>query len=172
MKYFFDTEFSEDGTTIELISIGIVSADGREYYAVSNEFNADKCNDWVKANVLPFLPPKALWKSRDTIREEIKAFCSARGQRPEFWSYCSAYDWVVLCWLFGAMVKLPEGWPYYCNDIRQLQADLGDPPLPLHTGTEHDALCDAVWHKQAYKEMKRVHDERVQQAIKAVNTLR
>jgi hypothetical protein len=37
-KYFFDTEFDEDGKTIELISIGIKCADGREYYAVSREF--------------------------------------------------------------------------------------------------------------------------------------
>src|SRR4051812_11038169 len=34
MKYFYDTEFLEDGQTIELISIGIVAEDGREYYAV------------------------------------------------------------------------------------------------------------------------------------------
>ena len=48
MKYFLDTEFLE-GTqktwfgyskpTIDLISIGIVAEDGREYYAISNEFN-------------------------------------------------------------------------------------------------------------------------------------
>jgi hypothetical protein len=53
MKYFIDTEFLE-GTqnktflgintgktkpTIDLISIGIVAEDGREYYAISNEFN-------------------------------------------------------------------------------------------------------------------------------------
>ena len=48
MKYFLDTEFLE-GTqktlfgktkpTIDLISIGIVCEDGREYYAISKEFN-------------------------------------------------------------------------------------------------------------------------------------
>lgn len=48
MKYFFDTEFVE-GTqkklfgrtkpTIDLISIGVVCDDGREFYAISNEFN-------------------------------------------------------------------------------------------------------------------------------------
>lgn len=56
MKYFYDTEFLE-GTqkknilgfrygktlpTIDLISIGIVSEDNREYYAVCNEFNLDE----------------------------------------------------------------------------------------------------------------------------------
>jgi hypothetical protein len=49
MKYFIDTEFLE-GTqktwfgkqtkpTIDLISIGIVAEDGREYYAISKDFN-------------------------------------------------------------------------------------------------------------------------------------
>lgn len=33
MKFFLDTEFLEDGRTIELISIGIVAEDDREYYA-------------------------------------------------------------------------------------------------------------------------------------------
>lgn len=48
MKYFLDTEFLE-GTqkkwfgetkpTIDLISVGICSSDGREYYAISKDFN-------------------------------------------------------------------------------------------------------------------------------------
>ena len=48
MNYFLDTEFLE-GTqktlfgkskpTIDLISIGIVAEDGREYYAISKDFN-------------------------------------------------------------------------------------------------------------------------------------
>lgn len=56
-RYFFDTEFNEDGKTIELISIGIKAEDGREFYAVSTEFEPSRCNDWVVANVLPHLPP-------------------------------------------------------------------------------------------------------------------
>lgn len=49
-KYFLDTEFIEDFTRpwigkarhyIDLISIAIVAEDGREYYAISNEFDID-----------------------------------------------------------------------------------------------------------------------------------
>jgi hypothetical protein len=48
MKYFLDTEFIESTQstlfgktkpTIDLISIGIVAEDGREYYAISKDFN-------------------------------------------------------------------------------------------------------------------------------------
>ena len=38
-RYFYDTEFIEDGTTIDLVSIGIVDEAGREFYAVSTEFD-------------------------------------------------------------------------------------------------------------------------------------
>lgn len=52
MRYFIDTEFIEDGQTIDLISIGIVSEDGREYYAINRQCNFRKASDWVLENVL------------------------------------------------------------------------------------------------------------------------
>jgi hypothetical protein len=70
MKFFIDTEFHEyekeawknememiKVPTIELISIGIVAEDGREYYAVSNEFDLQAAwnNEWLRENVLPNL---------------------------------------------------------------------------------------------------------------------
>ena len=54
-KYFYDTEFIEDGKTIDLISIGIVCEDGRELYLQSCEFNIDKASQWVRDNVLMHL---------------------------------------------------------------------------------------------------------------------
>ena len=58
MKIWYDTEFLEDGKTIELISIGMVAEDGREYYAVNSDAPWDriKANDWLVRNVLPSLP--------------------------------------------------------------------------------------------------------------------
>ena len=93
MKYFIDTEFIEGSQTkrllsipigktkptIDLISIGIVSEDGREYYAISKDFNFkeawnryDKVINkqytlrteynkvyWIRENVL-----KPIWKEK------------------------------------------------------------------------------------------------------------
>lgn len=58
MRYFYDTEFLEDGRTIELISIGIVAEDGREYYAVRSDAPWDhiKRHPWLMRNVVPSLP--------------------------------------------------------------------------------------------------------------------
>ena len=51
MRYFYDCEFIEDGTTIELVSIGMVGEDGREFYAVSTEFDPERAGKWVRANL-------------------------------------------------------------------------------------------------------------------------
>ncbi len=51
-RFWFDTEFIEDGRTIDLISIGIVSEDNRKYYAVSSECDPTKASKWVNLNVL------------------------------------------------------------------------------------------------------------------------
>lgn len=57
-RYFYDTEFIEDGKTIDLISIGIVAEDGREYYAVNSDapMNRIRGNDWLVRNVVSSLP--------------------------------------------------------------------------------------------------------------------
>lgn len=38
----------------------------------------------------------------------------------EFYGYFCDYDWVVFCSLFGTMDKLPNGFPYYCHDLKQM----------------------------------------------------
>lgn len=57
-RYWYDLEFIEDGKTIELISIGIVASDGREYYAVVDDGDWDRVllSPWLLANVVPHLP--------------------------------------------------------------------------------------------------------------------
>ncbi len=271
MKYFLDTEFLEgpqrkrifgvpalglrwDETghaeiyrpytkpTIDLISIGIVAENGREYYAISKDFNLKEAWNrfqlkatiiplgnikkegpgvakvyWLRENVLKpiwremflmqecdsylldeeeaanfkieldsgehdfhftFKSFKALLKiwgrTNKQIAEEIKAFCIVNSWHtstysreqpfgftksvkkyfnyeevlqkmenikndyvsngaydlsvrlieekdyPEFYAYYADYDWVVFCWLFGKMIDLPEGFPMYCRDLKQV----------------------------------------------------
>jgi hypothetical protein len=58
VKIYYDTEFLEDGRTIDLISIGMVAEDGREYYAVRSDAPWDRIrkHDWLLRNVVPSLP--------------------------------------------------------------------------------------------------------------------
>jgi hypothetical protein len=146
MRYFIDTEFCESGQhkPIDLISIGIVAEDERMLYLVSNEFDPEACNAWVKEHVLTNLYTTET-KSLDQIAQEILKFIDL--DKPEFWGYYSDYDWVVFCQIFGAMINLPHGWPMYCLDIKQL-ADGRE--IPIECVNEHHALSDANWNKLAY----------------------
>lgn len=168
MKYFIDTEFIEDGKTIDLISIGIVCENGRDYYAVSNEFDPALANDWVRANVLPQLPSKEnpAWRSRQQIRQDISNFVLigkgiTEDCKPQFWGYYCDYDWVVFCQLFGKMIDLPKSYPMYCRDLKQWCDDLGNPELPELAAGEHHALADALWNFEVWKFLKAYSASRV-----------
>lgn len=148
MRHFIDTEFVEDGRTIDLISIGLVSDDGNELYLISSEFDESKASDWVKANVLPHLAPETPRLPRSEIAHQVRLFfCD--DPKPEIWGYYADYDWVVFCQLFGRMIDLPSNFPRYCRDIKQFADDL-KLRLPKPTGVEHHALADARWNRAAH----------------------
>ncbi|TGQ11188.1 hypothetical protein EN858_14795 [Mesorhizobium sp. M4B.F.Ca.ET.215.01.1.1] len=144
-RVWFDTEFIEDGKTIELLSIGLVKADGSAYYAEPAETDRSRASEWVKQNVLPHLTGET--KPRAEIAQEIIKFV---GEKPEFWAYYADYDWVALCQLYGTMMDLPAGWPMLCMDVQQLRKSAGNPELPKQTSTEHNALADAIWTRDAF----------------------
>ncbi|MFI5434475.1 3'-5' exoribonuclease domain-containing protein [Rhodococcus baikonurensis] len=164
-KYFYDTEFHEDGSTIDLISIGIVAEDGREYYAVNSDMDHDRIstNDWLCQNVVPHLPltrdkptkgfgsSRWIWsldrrsvfvKPKWVIANEVREFLRAE-PNPELWADFSAYDHVALAQLWGKMIHLPAGLPMYTRDFQQRLDDLGRPEIPEQVHGAHDALADA-----------------------------
>jgi hypothetical protein len=145
VRFFYDTEFIEDGKTIDLVSIGVVAEDGREFYAVSTEFDPDKAGQWVRENVLDKLPSPGdkAWLSRDAIREQLMKFLSPNGENVELWAWFAAYDHVALAQLWGAMPALPRQLPRFTRDLRQRWEDVGKPPLPNPPNDAHDALADA-----------------------------
>ncbi|PPK64174.1 polyadenylate-specific 3'-exoribonuclease AS [Actinokineospora auranticolor] len=147
MRYFYDTEFIEDGTTIDLVSIGVVGEDGREFYAVSTEFDPDKAGTWVRANVLDKLPSPAdkAWCDRGEMRKRLLEFLTTPRSKDkiELWAWFGAYDHVVLGQLWGAMPALPRQIPRFTRELRQRWEDVGKPTLPPPPQDAHDALADA-----------------------------
>lgn len=160
----YDLEFLEDGRTIELISIGMVADDGREYYAVNADMPVKRIRKhaWLMENVVPHLPrghgdgrnhlPRRwlvdyfdpLVKSRKTIATEVAAFIQATPE-VELWADYGAYDHVALCQFWGPMIALPDGVPMYTNDIQQEARRLGvaSDDLPKQDAGLHNALADA-----------------------------
>ena len=161
MKFWFDTEFHDDGTTIELISIGIVSEGDREYYAVCSEYDAARATPWISEHVLPFLVSTNR-RTREEIRNDIFQFVeegSAHDKAPsipEFWSYCGEYDWIVLRQLFGDLMAWPSAWPIFAMDIAQWRVHLGSPELPKQTDGHHNALSDARHVRACWLELDRL----------------
>ena len=153
MRYFYDTEFIEDGRTIELVSIGIVAEDDREYYAVSTQFDSSKANAWVRANVLDKLPNPSskVWKSADTIKREVYEFLTSTGPTPELWAWVGAYDHVLLAQMWGDMAALPREIPRFTRELRQYWDMAGRPTLPELPNGNHDALIDARHNLAKFK---------------------
>ena len=83
-RYFYDCEFIEDGRTVDLVSIGVVDEYGREFYAVSTEFDDSRAVPWVRRNVLDKLPSPAdrAWRSRERIRDDLYDFLRGAGAGP------------------------------------------------------------------------------------------
>jgi len=182
-KYFYDTEFIEDSKTIDLISIGIVAEDGREYYAVNHDMPIDRIskNAWLVKNVVSSLPlgrqqvgledlGKALVgalsfkldqsssyvKPGWVIANEVREFLLAGDTDPELWAYYGAYDHVVHAQLFGSMAKLPKGLPMYTNNIVQEANRQGKvDQLPKQESGLHNALENA----RHVREMHRILGE-------------
>lgn len=156
MRYFIDTEFVFDAKrrTVDPISVGIVAEDGREFYAVSTEFNKRRAPLWVKTNVLPLLPDRDVsfydsprrkseamaWGNLADIGYRLRRFIG--DDVPEFWGDYAAFDYVVLSIIMGGFDAWPRGWPMSIRDLQETPAGraASDSVMSL---TPHNALCDA-----------------------------
>jgi hypothetical protein len=148
MRIFFDTEFIDNGRTIDLISIGMVREDGSKLYCESEECDLTKASPWVQRHVIPHLVGNGM--SRARIAEDVQWFV---GSRPEFWGFYADYDWVALCQLYGPMMEIPDNWPRFCLDLQQ-EAYLWGESLPgRKDGREHNALADALWTFATWKRL-------------------
>lgn len=146
MKIFFDTEFTglHQGTT--LISIGMISEDGREFYCELNDYDKNQIDDWLKDNVIANLiysePPKGedeyfmatrtddnpigqdLYKSYSLkmrgsikdLRKELDRWFS-QFEKVEMWSDCLSYDWVLFNQIWGHAFNIPKTIYYIPFDL-------------------------------------------------------
>lgn len=157
VDFFVNSEYIDAEREIDLISLGIVAADGREFYAISTEFDDARANEFVRTVVLPLLEPPGhpAWMSRAQLKDELLAFIGA--DRPRFWSWLAApYDFMVMAQLFAPADRMPGGWRYTAYDVSLLVENAGlsvepvDPSLPQAPPNVHHALADARWVRDLY----------------------
>jgi len=159
-RWFLDTEFLDDGHTIELISLALINADRSlpEYYAESSEFDWERecVTPWLRQHVEPHLTHMSRDRlTRAEIASDIRRLLLKHG-KPEVWGYFVSYDWVVLCQLYGPMVDLPAGFPHRANDLAQLLSWHGIAKSSmLPAPTTHNALDDARWMRDVFERVVR-----------------
>lgn len=188
MKYFIDFEFIEGFHKplfgkrrhfIDMISVGIVAEDGREYYALSSDYDYKDADNWVKENVIHKLYikhvhgdernslttknfNKHLGKPNERIKNEILRFVntpnifSGEHMFSQFYGYYSDYDWVLFCSLFGRMIDLPEGFPMFCLDLKQeFDSKISDSEI---RSIGYNRAVERLKSKKGYPEQKDEHD--------------
>lgn len=158
LRYFLDTEHTGDGERFELISIAVVSEDGRDYYAAVESYDSAAVTPRIAEHVLPKLPPPGdpLCRSREQIRDDLAAFVI--GDMIEFWTMCAWSDWSLVVRLFGRFEDVPNSWPMACWDLWQLEAELGVTSTDRLSEPDrlHNALVEAYYHKRIYEWLRSV----------------
>ncbi len=136
----------------------MAAEDGREFYAVSTEFDPATAGAWVRKHVLDKLPAPAdrAWMSRSRIRDELAAFLRAPKLPIELWAWYGAYDHVLYGQLWGAMPALPADLPRLTREVRQHWELAGTPPVPDPGPDRHHALADARLARARWRAADRI----------------
>ena len=130
MKVYFDTEFTGLHKDTTLVSIGLVSEDGRSFYAELNDYDRLQTDDWFRENVeanLIYNKPE-IWNSgvadiqilgnkKEVCVELIKWLNTF--ETVQLVSDVCHYDMVLFIDLFGNAFNLPKNVNPCCHDINQ-----------------------------------------------------
>ena len=134
MKLWLDTEFN--GWEGDLISMGITSEDGREFYEVLECSNPVA---WVKENVVPLLLKDSI--SRGLFTKKLEQYLSQ-------WDSVEVIaDWPRDLELFYSSLLVGNGW--MINVPKQFSTKLVR-GLDTHSLLPHNAIEDARALKAAY----------------------
>lgn len=134
-KIFFDTEFTGLHKDTTLISIGLISEDGRQFYGECTDYDITQCDEWIKENVLKHTHFSYGECHELNIKEDIVISNYHLGNKfsmktmitnwlrqfdtVEFVSDVCHYDFVLLIDLFGSAFDLPKQCCAACYDINQ-----------------------------------------------------
>lgn len=156
MKLFLDCEFTQLNQDTKLISLGLVSESGDEFYVeLTDTYQIDDCSDFVIRNVLPQLSLPRYGMSLVDAQAALSAFLGRIEEQMEVCSDAPDWDWDFFCQLAYADHK----WPNHVANrptnlihlFRHLEAgDIGDTALPE---LPHHALLDARLLAELYQRL-------------------
>lgn len=126
MRYWLDTEFIENGHTIDLISIGLVSEDDRELYLLNVDCDWTKASPWVRDNVLNVLPAKPSefeysdkhkeqgWVRHSNIGDLVHHFVGGEVEMKSLGTEENVAKFQPVLYIPETISK-PEFWAYYAD---------------------------------------------------------
>ncbi len=175
-KIFLDTEFTglHKGTT--LISIGLVSECGKEFYAELTDYDRGMVDPWIQDNVIKKLQLSdkltgdiTRWETavsegaegkldiynyiltgpKDFVSDSLrKWFAQFGNEQILIWSDCLAYDWVLFCDLFGHAFNIPENILYIPFDLATVFQLKGIDPDISREGYAYGTVLQEMVHKK------------------------
>lgn len=152
MLLFMSEEFTGLRKDTTLISLGIVSENGRKFYAEFDDYDKSRCNDWIKENVINNLSlgtgPEGSYcvnENETTMtvfgnKEVIGAWLAkwlSQFDAIQFVSDVCYYDFVLLIDLLtngGTALDLPENISLVCIDL--------NPSIAFHYGISDKSAFD------------------------------
>lgn len=150
MLLFLDCEFT-DFLDIDLISIGLVSDDGREFYAERTDYRREACSEFVYEAVLPLLgKDPAASCTREELKIRLWAFFATLPGEVRL-ATDSRHDLDLLADTLGE--GLP---PNPVNSVLDLWEQLGHPTFESTVSSYH-AQPGQPWHHA-------LHDARANRA--------
>ena len=112
------------------------------------------------------------------MKNQIRNFVTH--DNPVFYAYYASQDWVLFTYIFGGMMKMPDNYPMYVRDMKQILDEYEDKLLEhikiagwdltsdklleilksnesypkQDPDKEHNALEDAKWNQRLYEYLK------------------
>lgn len=184
MNIYFDTEFTGLYKDTDLISIGLISDDGKEFYAEFTDFRTDRIDDWIEENILSNTVRYGKLSEIDVVLDETNYYEGTKEEiKEQLWKWLSQfdevqlisdvchYDMVLLIDIFGTAFDLPTNVTPSCHDINQdiaifehtteceafnrsREEFLSDYNIEI-SGAKHNALYDAKVIKEIYNIVSR-----------------
>lgn len=145
MLIFFDTEFTDLCIAPHLISIGLISEDGREFYAeLSDTYVTKDCCDFVQESVLPHLEGGKVLVPMHELALRLRSWLEAFEQPVKLATDSISWDWPWIQEIFGETGTWPsnlDGKP----EILKQEADFNQAIEQAYAGglRRHHALDDA-----------------------------
>jgi hypothetical protein len=164
MLIFFDTEFSDLCLDPRLVSIGLISEDGREFYSELSEYEPKDCGAFTQEAVLPLLQGGDVRMTIDQLTTRFGDWIKNFEQPVQLATDSLSWDWP---WIQEIFYPTEKTWPANLNGKPASLYEMIDSPFferaveqafESHQPrlSRHHALDDAKANRFAYLAWKAV----------------